>query len=222
MKKMYLLAVWSGLFLLAGISCSKSSKSGSAEVKTKVCFQCNGTGMMKCPDPGCKGGLVDCPGPCLKLSRGTWVHMEVANHPPTDLWQKFQQADGTWQAWNQNHVGQVIEMQNGKAVNVGNCPVCGGTAHVKCPVCKGTGEVVCTICEGKKIVPESWSAFDNPKMKTRPGHFTLKDGRTIIGRKSMVLGTHITIRTETNTVEVDASDIVSEVTLPSETNSPAH
>jgi hypothetical protein len=38
----------------------------------------------------------------------------------------------------------------------------------------------------------------------------------------MVLGTHITIRTETNTVDLDASQIVSEVTPPIETNGPAH
>ena len=210
MKSLNLFAAWSGLLLLTGVSCSKSADATTE--RTKVCFQCNGTGTMKCPAPGCQNGQVDCPGSCLKLSRGKWIHMDVTGHPPTDLWQKFSNADGTYTAWNQNHIGQIIQMQNGKAVNVGNCPVCGGTGHVKCSVCKGTGEAVCTLCDGKKVVPESWSAFDNPKMKTRPSHFTLKDGRTIVGRRSMVLGSRVTIRTEHGTIDVDAADIVSEET----------
>ena len=216
MKLLRIFATLAGIIVLAGVSCSKSANSSTVSEKTKVCFQCNGTGTMKCPEPDCKDGLVDCPGPCLKLSKGTWIHMDVAGHPPTDLWQKFPKAEGGYTAWDQNHVGQVIEIQNGNPVNVGNCKICGGTSRVKCPVCKGTGEVVCTLCEGKKVVPESWTAFDNPKMKTRPSHFKLKDGRAFVGRRSMVLGNQITIRTETGSVTVEAADIVSEETPAAE------
>jgi len=216
MKTTRLRVVWLGLGLLLCSSCSKSGETASLVVPDhmKVCFQCNGVGTMKCPEPGCKDGLVDCPGPCMKLSKGVWEHMEVAGHPPTDLWQKFFTAGGGYQAWNQNHVGQVVEMRDGKPVNIGNCPVCGGTGKVKCPVCKGTGEAVCSVCEGKKVVPESWTAFDNPRMKSRPSQFKLKDGRTIFGRAAMVMGSHITIRTETGDVEVESADIVSEVKSP--------
>jgi hypothetical protein len=178
--------------------------------KTKPCFQCNGTGKMKCPVPSCKGGQADCPGHCLKLSQGTWIHMDVDGHPPTDLWQRFPKAGGGWQAWNQNHVGEVIQIQNGNPVNVGKCPICGGTTKAKCPACNGTGEVVCSLCDGKKAVPESWSAFDNPKMKNRPSRFTLKDGRIVLGRKVMVMGSEATIRTEHEDIKVETADILSE------------
>ncbi|HXE42279.1 MAG TPA: hypothetical protein VN516_04570 [Candidatus Baltobacteraceae bacterium] len=136
--------------------------------------------------------------------------MDVDNHPATDIWQKFTKGSGGWSAWNQNHVGDVIEYQNGDPVNVGKCKVCSGTGKVKCTLCNGTGEINCPLCDGKKVVPESWTAFDNPKMKNHPEHFKLKDGRTIIGKKMMELGDSITIRTETGNVQVKRGDIVSE------------
>src|SRR5256885_2327743 len=79
----------------------------STTEKTKTCFQCNGTGKMKCAV--CNGtGKADCPGQCLKLTKGSWIHMEVAGHPATDVWQKFATPAGGWRAYNQNHAGHVI------------------------------------------------------------------------------------------------------------------
>jgi len=63
-------------------------------------------------------------------------------------------------------------------------------------------------------VPESWSAFDNPKLKDRPTRFTLKDGRVIVGRKTSALGSSVTIKTEKGNESVQASDIVSEEKPP--------
>lgn len=182
--------------------------------KTKPCFQCKGTGKSKCTVPSCKNGQSDCPGPCLKLSKGSWVHMHVEGHPPEDLWQKFPSADGHYQAWNQNHVGDVIQMQNGVAVNIGKCRICGGSGHVKCTVCKGAGEITCPICDGKKVVPQSWTAFDNPKLKDRPTRFKLKDGTVIVGRRRVSAGDIVTIRTETGDVNIVAKDIISEEKPP--------
>jgi uncharacterized protein YlaI len=182
--------------------------------KTKPCFQCNGTGKMKCPAPTCQKGEVDCPGSCLQLTKGTWVHMEVAGHPPTDVWQKFNKSGGGWTAYNQNHVGHIIQMVNGEATDVGVCPVCHGKAKVKCTLCNSTGEVVCSLCEGKKTVPESWTTFDNPKMKNRPTHFKMKDGTTLIGKKTMEIGTRATIKTEKGDVEVNSADILEEIKTP--------
>jgi hypothetical protein len=174
----------------------------------KTCFNCDGTGKVGCPNG--KDGDMDCPGPCLKLSKGKWEHLEVDGHLPTDLWQKFTKADGSWSAWNQNHVGDVIEYQNGNPVDIGKCKICGGTGKVKCTICAGSGKITCPICDGQRVVPKSWTAFDNPKVKNRPGHFKLKDGRTLVGKKMMVLGNSVTIRTETGDVEVKQSDIISE------------
>jgi hypothetical protein len=93
----------------------------------KSCFACNGEGAVACRVPGCRNGKVDCPGACLKLTRGTWVHMNMAGHDPKDLWQKFPDSTGQGsQAWNQQHMGEVIVMQNSRAVNIGACKVCGG------------------------------------------------------------------------------------------------
>jgi hypothetical protein len=176
--------------------------------KTKICFQCNGAGKSKCSN--CKNGEADCPGDCLKLSKGSWIHMTVAGHPPTDVWQKFTADDGRWQAYNQNHVGHVLQTIDGLPKDVGPCPICHGKTKVKCPVCKGTGEMVCSLCAGKKVVPESWTAFDNPKMKNRPSRFKMKDGTTIIGRRTILMGDHATVRTEKGDVEIKTTDIIAE------------
>jgi len=165
---------------------------------------------MKCTAPSCRNGEAECPGQCLKLTKGTWIHMEVAGHPPTDVWQKFTTPAGGWRAYNQNHVGHIIKLQNGDFKEVGRCPICKGTTRVKCTVCNGTGEVVCNICDGKKVVPASWTAFDNPKMKSQPDHFRLKDGTVLVGRQVVIMGSHTTIRTAKGDVEVNTADIVPE------------
>lgn len=188
-------------------SSTAATTATTTEEKTKACFQCNGTGKMTCPD--CKGrGEIDCPGHCLKLTQGTWIHMDVAGHPPTDLWQKFDRPAGQWRAYNQNHVGHIIEYRNGDWVDTGPCPICHGKGKVPCSKCDGTGEVVCDLCEGTKVVPESWTAFDNPKH--RPTHFAMKDGTTLVGRKTIVIGNHAVIQTANGQMEVNTSDILAE------------
>lgn len=152
---------------------------------------------------------MDCPGSCLKLSREIWQHMTVAGHPPTDLWQEFYSSNGRpYGAWNQSHVGDVIEMQNGTPVNIGKCKICGGTGHVLCTKCQGTGIIVCDICDGKKVVPVSWTAFKNPKLKNPPSEFKLKDGRIIVGKITMSSQSSLWIRIETGeTIKVEKADL---------------
>ena len=177
----------------------------------KVCFACNGEGTVKCPAPGCVDGEVDCPGPCLKLTRGVWIHMNVPGHPPTDLWQKFpnQSGQGGYQAWNQEHVGDVIEYQNGVAVDIGKCKICGGTGKVKCNVCQGTGTVTCPVCNGKKFIPVAWTPTDNPYFNRQPDLIRLADGRAVLGRVAIRLGDDITIITRDKKVlHVKPSDIL--------------
>lgn len=176
----------------------------------KVCFQCDGSAKSVCVAPGCKDGWADCSGPCLRLSRGTWEHMHVDGHPDTDVWQRFHQVDGTSQFWNQNHVGDVIEMRGGMAVNIGKCAVCGGKGKAKCSVCDGTGRATCSICEGKGFVPETWTAFSNPKQKNPPNLIQLKDGRRIFAKIETRIGSRVYIRTEAGKQEeLLADDIVS-------------
>lgn len=149
----------------------------------KACFACAAQGTVPCRVAGCRDGKVECPGPCLKLTRGAWVHMTVAGHDPSELWQKFPNAKGKgYQAWNQHHLGEVIVMQNGGAVNIGPCRICGGTTRVPCAACKGQGRQTCEICQGKKFVPLAWTATDNPWLNRQPDLIRLKDGRVLLGK----------------------------------------
>jgi len=174
----------------------------------KICFACSGTGLVKCMTPGCADGMVDCPGPCLKLDRGEWVHLEVSGHPASDVWQKFYQNDGSWEAYNQGHVGHVIVMQNGKAVDSGPCKVCGGTGKVPCSVCQGTGKVVCPICDGKKFIPVAWTPADNPWLNSQPDLIRLNDGRILFGKVISTVGTDVTIKTRNGKwLHVDVTNV---------------
>ena len=181
----------------------------------QICFACDGKGMAPCRAPGCTGGQIECPGSCLRLSRGKWEHMQVAGHGPNELWQKFPNGPGKWTSWNQNHVGEVIAIRDGKAVNLGKCPTCGGSTKVKCPVCAGSGQQTCEFCDGKKIVPATWTPTDNPVLNRQPDLIRFKDGRVLLGRVALKLGTKYTIKTrDGKTVEVDATEILPKTTSP--------
>lgn len=196
----------------------------STEVKPdkdhQRCFACNGQGSGPCY-AGCNSGEIECPGTCLRLNRGKWEKLQVAGHDPNELWQKFPNGEGgAWTAWTAAHVGEVIVVQNGKAVNTGKCPRCGGTTKVKCTVCAGKGERICDICEGKKIVPIAWTPTNNPALFRQPDLIRLKDGRILLGRVAMQSGANYTIRTrEGKMVNVKASDILPKT--PVTTNAPA-
>jgi hypothetical protein len=186
----------------------------------KVCFACKGEGTVACRVPGCVNGQVDCPGPCLKLSHGTWIHMDVPGHGPNELWQKFPDLDGRggYYAFSQNHLGEVIVYQNVRAVSTGKCKICGGTGKVKCDVCKGTGKVTCPICNGKKFIPGAWTPTDNPWFNSQPDVIRLADGQVLLGRVAASAGGERTIITRDKKIlHVKTSDI-----LPrADTNSPA-
>ena len=172
---------------------------------------------MPCHVPGCNKGQADCPGPCLKLTRGAWIHLNVAGHDPAELWQKFpnQSGGGAYQAWTKNHVGEVIAYQNGVAVNIGPCKVCGGTTKVTCGVCKGTGKQSCEICQGKKFIPNAWTTTDNPWFNSQSDLIRLADGQAILGRVAAVSGDDKTIVTRDKKIlHVKASDIVAKGGLP--------
>ena len=139
---------------------NSASSTGSLAVAgpgpgEKACFQCKGTGTIPCRT--CQASKMDCPGPCLKLSKGTWEHKNVAGHSPSELWITFHGAK-TFASWSQGHLGEVVVFQNGEPVNIGPCKICGGTTTVTCTVCKGQGKVPCEICSGKKFIPVTWCA----------------------------------------------------------------
>ena len=216
--------------LLAGCSPTSSDAPKSSTTETAAteltpdkdhqrCFACDGKGIVACR-AGCVAGQAECPGACLRLSRGKWEHLEVAGHPPTDLWQKFPDGPDGWTAWTQGHVGEVIVVQNGKAANLGKCKQCGGATKIQCSVCGGKGQQVCEYCQGTKLVPIDWKPNDNPVLNRQPDLIRLKDGRALLGRVAMRSGTKYTIKTrDGKLVDLDASEIVPKAV--SKTNGPA-
>lgn len=78
----------------------------------------------------CPNGTTECPNSCLKRDAEGWTSMPVDGHPDTDVWMKFVNSDGRWTAYNQNHVGHMIELVNGKYTDTGVCPVCRGKTRV--------------------------------------------------------------------------------------------
>jgi len=123
-------------------------------VTSVTCPECQGQGVLQCR-AGCENGMKLCPGPCLKLSQGFWQHMDVPGHSKDDLWQKFdftKNGKSSWTAYNQGHVGHLVEKRDGIPTDIGECPTCHGTTKVTCDVCNGTGKIVCEACGGKKVI----------------------------------------------------------------------
>ena len=99
------------------------------------CPACKGHGRLSCGAPGCQFGRVPCDGPCLKRSAPNWQRMNVPGHAPDKLWARFDNDDGTYAAWSEDHLGQVIEKVNGRWENKGACPICHGSGTKACPTC---------------------------------------------------------------------------------------
>ena len=226
------LAFFLGALLFAG--CGKPADTSKSEAAAttnsappvagpgpgeKVCFACDGTGMVKCPAPGCVNGQVPCPGPCLKLSKGIWRHTDIDGKPSDVLWQIFNSPDGRETfAVSEHHLGEVLVYQGGQFQLKGKCPICGGTGKVKCDVCKGTGKVVCPICEGKKFIPVAWTPTDNPYFNSQPDVIRLADGQVVLGRVAGADGDdRIIVTRDKKVLHVKASDILPKAG----TNSPA-
>jgi hypothetical protein len=78
----------------------------------------------------CPNGTMACPNNCLKREAEGWRSMHVDGHPDTDIWMQFVDARGGVSAFNQHHIGHVIEPVNGVFTDKGVCPVCRGKGLV--------------------------------------------------------------------------------------------
>ena len=174
----------------------------------KVCFGCGGQGAAPCHAPGCVGGKVSCPAPCIKLNTGVWAkHPELHRPDPNELMQLVvvqghkilvsSHHEGVQYFWATDHA----EMRA--------CAVCAGTAKVNCPVCKGLGKQTCPICSGKKFIPVAWTPTDNPWFNNQPDLIRLRDGQVILGRVALSNGDDRTIVTrDKKVIHVKAADIL--------------
>jgi hypothetical protein len=213
------------------VSCGKQQTSNSATPSSapdsqaaatgpgpgeKVCFECNGTGTVACRAPGCRLGKVECPAPCIKLTKGVWVKRPGRSDPNETM--QLITVSGK-QVWVSSHHPGVTYTENASGGwDMHTCPVCNGTAWVTCPICKGKGIQTCDICKGKKFIPIAWTPTDNPWFNSQPDLIRLKDGQVILGRVAASIGEERTIITRDKKVlYVKASEI-----LPRpDTNSPA-
>ena len=78
-----------------------------------------------------------CPGNCLKPSMPGWRKMSVPGTPDRLVWMVYPYLDpagkGGSEYWSNDHMGEVIEYVNGRPINKGRCPICGGTGKVSLP-----------------------------------------------------------------------------------------
>jgi hypothetical protein len=74
-----------------------------------------------------------CPANCLKPNDPRWHRAHMDGFPDDYIWITFK-TDGGSRSFSQHHMGDLIEMVNGDAVDKGTCPICGGTGKV--PVLK--------------------------------------------------------------------------------------
>ncbi len=63
-----------------------------------------------------------------------WHKMKVPGTPDRLVWMVFPYKDpagkGGSEYWSNDHMGEVIEYENGRPINKGKCPICHGTTHV--------------------------------------------------------------------------------------------
>jgi len=224
-----LIVILLGAFLFGGCAKPAGTSRPDATVATnstpsvaepgpgeKVCFACDGTGMVKCPAPGCVGGWVPCPGPCLKLSKGIWRRTDIDGKPSDVLWQIFNSPDGRETfAVSEHHLGDVLVYQGGQFKLNGKCQICGGTGRVKCDTCKGTGKVTCPVCNGKKFVPVAWTPTDNPYFNSQPDIIRLAGGQVVFGRIAGTDGDEkIIVTRDKKVLHVKASDVLPKTNSP--------
>src|SRR5579872_4239136 len=81
-------AAWLSLVIFSGCGAKQTVQTEQASrIETagmKTCFNCNGTGKIKCLN--CQDGLAVCPAGCIKATDPGWHHMEAPGHPASDIW----------------------------------------------------------------------------------------------------------------------------------------
>lgn len=130
--------------------CPKCNGKGFLPDAPKVaCTKCLQTGFIKCTHYQCALGKVPCDGPCLKPNEGNWSKGKDGL-----LWRRFVYQGG-YAEWSEKHYGEVVQMKEGKPVNMGKCEKCKGTLKMNCPLCKGGAKIECPACKGSKsMVPD--------------------------------------------------------------------
>lgn len=141
-------------------TCDTCKGTGVDPAQAKPCETCKGTGGIgPCPTKGCVEGKIDCPGPCLKLSRGVWKDKDGLKV------QTFQLGGGKYMWISEHHLGEVWVQEKGEMVSKGQCTVCNGTTKVDDPACKGKGHKLCPDCKGNGVTGPACTTCTNGQTK---------------------------------------------------------
>ena len=132
---------------------TRHDPAASADCKT-----CKGKMLVECTEKKCDDGKAPCPGPCLKLSEGTWSKPDAEGK----RWRSFRAKDGVHKI-SDAHVGEVVKVEKGEFKSGTPCEVCGKTGSVSCPTCAGHGDVACPTCKADKAAADCAACEDGGK-----------------------------------------------------------
>lgn len=146
-----------------------------------LCPSCVGVGIIECKK--CIKGEMPCPEKCLKKEASGWKKKKVSGHPDTDLWMEFKVNGKSQVFYNQNHIGEIFVVENGKVICKGKCLNCKGTTIVKCNLCSGTLKHSCNECggDGKMSEEENKNYKDKAAIEDKKFSIELIDGNIIKG-----------------------------------------
>jgi hypothetical protein len=117
----------------------------------QVCGTCQGTGAKACGADKCVRGTVVCTGSCIKKDSPGWeVRGDISGSTPDLLWLRFRNDDGSEGAVSQHHLGQTLDLVNGRWSLGAMCKLCSGSGRMPCPSC--LAKLPCPKCHGSKLV----------------------------------------------------------------------
>jgi hypothetical protein len=134
---------------------------------TVPCPACRGAAI--CSARACKDGTTACKATCIKRDGPGWIKKTIEGHPGVENWMAIPYrtaTDSGTQYFSPAHIGELIEIENGRPVTRGQCPTCKGTTRVPCIVCQGSGK--CLTCAGAGKFIRNVSFFTLTDAQTRP------------------------------------------------------
>lgn len=196
--------------LLSALIADENAKETPKESNDLIeCSDCKGVGKNNCTN--CVEGKMSCPDRCIKkdlstrtdkVSKPDYVHITFG-----DQFGKIIRS-----SCHPLHIGEIMNVTNGKVEPQGKCKTCSGKAIVECDKCKGTKLVECSKCKSTGKISKKEI---NEKLKKEAEQreliaFTLKDGTKYYGKFYAKSETHVIIKDEKDEkVQIKISDLKS-------------
>jgi hypothetical protein len=156
------------------IDCEICKGTGHDPAASKDCPTCKGEVVVDCPEKHCDAGKIPCPGPCLKLSEGTWTKPDAEGK----RWRTIPISGGTFRV-STGHLGEIVKSgKRGEAPTLTPCEICGRTGSITCPTCGGDHKVTCPTCKADKSAADCAACEDGKVACKTCGGTGLKGGTT--------------------------------------------